>query len=93
GIGFGKTQDHNVALLRHIGEFASRQLPILVGASRKRFLGALTGAPVDDRLPGSLAALVWCVLNGASMMRVHDVKASREAITVALAIGEVDKER
>ena len=92
GIGFGKTADHNVALLRQIGEFAELGMPVLVGLSRKRFLGALTGAPVDERLPGGLAALVWCILNGVSIMRVHDVKASRDARRVAMALSANAKE-
>jgi len=74
GIGFGKTAVHNLALLRRLGELAAAGFPVLVGTSRKGFLGALTGgAPVDDRLEASLATAVVAAANGASMVRAHDV--------------------
>jgi dihydropteroate synthase len=60
--------------------------PLLVGLSRKRFIGDITGAPVDDRLPGSLTALVWCIWRGASILRVHDVRASVAAVRMATAL-------
>ncbi len=81
GIGFGKTIDHNLALLRHLGMLVSTGIPVMVGASRKSFLGKLAGgAPVDDRLEGSVAAAVWALAQGAAMVRVHDVAATVEAV-------------
>jgi dihydropteroate synthase len=74
GFGFGKTVEHNLALLHRLGELAATGFPVVAGTSRKGFLGALTGgAPVDDRLEASLATAVVAAANGASMVRVHDV--------------------
>jgi dihydropteroate synthase len=74
GFGFGKTVEHNLALLHRLGELAGTGFPVVAGTSRKGFLGALTGgAPVDDRLEASLATAVVAAANGASMVRVHDV--------------------
>jgi len=82
GIGFGKTVEHNVALLANLHELASLGHPVLVGLSRKSFLGALTGCAVDDRLPASLAGLVCAIQAGSQILRVHDVKESCEAARV-----------
>jgi dihydropteroate synthase len=82
GIGFGKTMEHNLCLLRHLRALVATGHPVLVGASRKTFLGRLTGAsadepaPVGDRLEGSLAAAAWALAQGVRMVRVHDVKAT-----------------
>jgi dihydropteroate synthase len=87
GIGFGKNLGHNLALLRSIGSFRELGLPVLVGASRKRFIGELSG--VDDpagRLEGSLAAAVWCATQGVHVLRVHDVAPTVRALRVADAI-------
>lgn len=74
GIGFGKTLEHNVTLLHRLGELTASGHPVLVGTSRKGFLGALTGgAPVDDRLEASLATAVVAAASGARMVRAHDV--------------------
>jgi dihydropteroate synthase len=74
GIGFGKTVAHNLSLLRHLDVLAATGHPVLVGTSRKGFLGRLTGgAPADDRLEASLATAVWALQAGAGMVRVHDV--------------------
>ncbi len=74
GIGFGKTSEHNLALLHHLGAFVATGWPVVIGASRKGFLGRLTGdAPVEDRLAASLAVATWSMLRGVSMVRVHDV--------------------
>ncbi|MCS6770912.1 MAG: dihydropteroate synthase [Kiritimatiellae bacterium] len=78
GIGFGKTVEHNVALLAHLSRLTAMGRPVLVGVSRKRFLGALTGRDVHDRLLPSLAALAFSVAQGAHILRVHDVKESCE---------------
>jgi dihydropteroate synthase len=83
GIGFGKNVDHNLALLAHLDALVGTGFPVLVGASRKRFLGVLTGVddPVD-RLEGSLAAATWAMSAGAAMVRVHDVRATVEAARI-----------
>lgn len=87
GIGFGKTVAHNLMLLRHLREFTSLGRPVLVGASRKSFIGQLTGdAPVDERLEGSLAAAALAVANHAAILRVHDVAETIRAVRVAHAI-------
>jgi dihydropteroate synthase len=83
GIGFGKTLEHNLELLRRLDEIVAIGRPILVGASRKRFLGAITGRPEAGRLAGSLAAAVIAYERGASMLRAHDVAATRDALAVA----------
>ena len=81
GIGFGKTVAHNLSLLRHLDELVATGYPVLVGTSRKGFLGALTGgAPAGDRLEASVATAAWAMAHGAAMVRVHDV-----APTVAAA--------
>jgi dihydropteroate synthase len=89
GIGFGKTLDHNLELLRRLGELAAIGQPVVVGASRKRLIGTLTGRPEGDRLAGSLAAAVLACERGAAMVRVHDVAATREALAVAAGVGPV----
>jgi dihydropteroate synthase len=85
GIGFGKTLEHNLELLRRLDEIVAIGRPVLVGASRKRFIGDLTGRPEDERLAGSVAAAVIAFGRGASMLRVHDVAATRDALAVAAA--------
>jgi dihydropteroate synthase len=85
GIGFAKTTLQNVAILAHLDELVATGWPVAVGLSRKRFTGALAGgsdaapAPVPDRLEASLAGAVWAMQCGASMVRVHDVKATADA--------------
>jgi dihydropteroate synthase len=80
GIGFGKTVEHNLSLLRHLRRLTTAELPVVVGTSRKGFLGRVTGeAPADDRLEASIATAVHAMLNGARMVRVHDVKATVQA--------------
>jgi dihydropteroate synthase len=87
GIGFGKRLEHNLELLARLPEIAGLGSPVLVGASRKRFLEALTGvAEPEDRVAGSVAAAVAARLRGASVLRVHDVAATREALAVADAV-------
>lgn len=87
GIGFGKTLDHNLSLLRHLDDFASTGYPVLVGVSRKSFLGKLTqDAPAQDRLEGTIAAQVLAQAMGVRIIRAHDVRSSRRAIDVAQAI-------
>jgi dihydropteroate synthase len=87
GFGFGKTLAHNLALLDGLPHFAARGCPLLVGLSRKSMLGAiLDGAPVDQRLHAGVAAAAIAVLNGARILRVHDVKATCDAVAVASAL-------
>ena len=86
GIGFGKTLEHNLALLRRLGELRELGHPILVGTSRKRFLGALTGRGEDARIGGTVASSVLALLNGADAFRVHDVAEVHEALRVAGAL-------
>ena len=87
GIGFAKrAQEHSVVLLARLPELVALGYPVLVGPSRKSFLGALTSAPADARLPGSLAAATACVLAGARALRMHDVAEARQAVDVAAAI-------
>jgi dihydropteroate synthase len=89
GIGFGKSQAQNVELLARLELFADAfpDLPVLVGTSRKRFVGALLGgAPVEERLHGTLATVAAAVLHGASIVRVHDVRAAVETVRVVDAI-------
>ena len=75
GIGFGKTVEHNLELLRRLGELRELGRPIVVGSSRKSFIGKLTGAPVDRRVGGTIASSVIAYANGAEVLRVHDVAA------------------
>ena len=82
GIGFGKSLEHNLELLRRLDEIVALGRPVLVGASRKRFIGALTGRPERQRLGGSLAAALIAMERGAAMLRVHEVAATRDAIAV-----------
>ncbi len=87
GVGFGKTLAHNLALLAHLDRFRSLDAPILLGASRKRFIAALDrDGPAADRLGGSIAAMLAGYARGASIFRVHDVAAARQALNIAQAI-------
>jgi dihydropteroate synthase len=88
GIGFGKTVAHNLALLDGLGRFAALGRPVLLGASRKRFLGAILGAEPSGRTIGTVATTVIGYLAGAHVFRVHDVKPNFEALRVALAVRE-----
>ena len=87
GIGFGKTLEHNLKLLSSLQEIVTLGSPVLVGLSRKRFIGSLTAASrPEDRGPGSVAAVLAARARGASIFRVHDVAATRQAMTVFQAI-------
>jgi dihydropteroate synthase len=85
GIGFGKTVDHNLELLRRLGEIAAIGRPVMIGTSRKSFLGRITGRDVTERTPATLATCVVAYLNGARMFRVHDVAPARDALLVTAA--------
>ncbi|MBI4031775.1 MAG: dihydropteroate synthase [Proteobacteria bacterium] len=87
GIGFGKTFEHNMEILRNIAQFRKLDVPILVGVSRKSVIGRITGE--DDparRAAGSVAAALWCLRQGASLFRVHDVAQTKQAFRVASAL-------
>jgi dihydropteroate synthase len=86
GIGFGKTVTHNLTLLKRVDALASLGKPVLVGPSRKSFIGSLLGVPADERLEGTLAACVAAVSSGAHVLRVHDVAAVRRAVRIAEAV-------
>ena len=86
GIGFGKTVEHNLELLRRLRELTELGRPLVVGTSRKSFIGKLTGADVDQRLGGTIASCAIAVANGAQMLRVHDLREVREGMQVAAAI-------
>jgi dihydropteroate synthase len=85
GIGFGKTVDHNLELLRRLGELLELGRPIVVGTSRKAFLGTITGRGPHERVPGTIATNVLALAHGASVFRVHDVAEARDALAVAAA--------
>jgi len=86
GFGFGKTVEHNLALLREISTLASIGVPLLAGLSRKSTLGHITGRPADERMPASIAAALLAVQRGARIVRVHDVAATRDALAVLAAV-------
>ncbi len=86
GIGFGKTAEQSITAIARIGELKSFGLPLLVGASRKRFIDKVSPAPPDQRLGGSIAAHVLAVLGGAAIIRTHDVPETVQALRVAAAI-------
>jgi dihydropteroate synthase len=83
GIGFGKTVDHNLELVRRLDELVALGPPVVIGTSRKSFLGRITGRPEDDRLPGTIATNVLALERGARVFRVHDVRPVRDALEVA----------
>lgn len=83
GIGFGKSVEHNLSLLRRLSEVVGLGFPVLVGASRKSFIGHISGSPVNDRLAGSLICALRAVEAGARIVRVHDVGPTRQALAVA----------
>ena len=98
GIGFGKTTAHNLALIAHLDRFVATQFDVLLGVSRKRFIGALHAAsdsgadietveptPTDDRLAGSIAMATWASALGADIVRVHDVLGTVRALKVVAA--------
>ncbi|MCB4791794.1 MAG: dihydropteroate synthase [Elusimicrobia bacterium] len=90
GIGFGKTPDHNLQILKRLREFTSFGKPLVVGTSLKAFIGKILGGiPAGERLSGSLASFVWASLNGAGILRVHNVKEAVQALKVIKAINEL----
>ncbi|MXS81273.1 dihydropteroate synthase [Nitrosomonas sp. GH22] len=89
GFGFGKTLEHNLALLHHLNQFIAMDLPVMAGISRKSMLGMITGNPVDNRVYASVAAALLAVGQGARIVRVHDVKATRDAFSVFAAMDRI----
>ncbi|MEX2327680.1 MAG: dihydropteroate synthase [Pseudomonadales bacterium] len=87
GFGFGKTVDHNLVLINQLHQFEPLGRPLLVGLSRKSTIGAIVSGISKDRLIGSVAGAVIAYMHGASLLRVHDVGATRQALAVAVAIG------
>jgi dihydropteroate synthase len=86
GIGFGKKLEHNLTILKRLGELVDIGYPVLIGPSRKSFIGTILDAPVEERLEGTLAAATMGVAHGAAIVRVHDVKEARRALALADAI-------
>ena len=86
GIGFGKTLKHNLELICHLKDFKVLNVPILVGPSRKSFIGQVLKKDVAKRLIGTIAAVCACITNGAHIVRVHDVKKIKEAVLMTDAI-------
>ncbi len=86
GIGFGKTVEHNLQILKHLSAFKTLGYPILVGPSRKSFIGTITGLSVNNRLDGTLAAITVAIMNGANIVRVHDVNECKRAVQIVDAI-------
>ncbi len=86
GIGFGKDVEGNLEIIRSVGKLLELGKPVLIGASRKSFIGRLSGAGIEDRLAGSLAAATAAVLNGAAAVRVHDVRETRQAVDLAVKL-------
>jgi dihydropteroate synthase len=88
GFGFGKTLAHNLALLKHLPEFARFGLPLLVGMSRKSMVAQLLGRPVEQRLAGSLALAMLAAERGAAIIRVHDVAETVDVLKVLAAVNQ-----
>lgn len=86
GVGFGKTTGHNLQILKRLSEFKDMQCPVLVGVSRKSFIGNITGMPAGERLGGTIASVSIAVMNGANIVRVHDIKECKRAVQIADAI-------
>jgi dihydropteroate synthase len=87
GFGFGKTLEHNLDLLRALPKLVAAGYPVLAGFSRKASLGQITGRAVGERMPASIAAALAAVARGASLLRVHDVRETADALKVWLAVG------
>ncbi len=89
GIGFGKTLEHNLEILSRLEEFRTLECPILVGPSRKSFIGRILNLPPQERLMGTLASLVIAIMNGANIVRVHDVQYAVQAAKITDAIVKI----
>ena len=90
GFGFGKTLNHNLEILKRLEEFNSLKLPLMVGISRKSMIGSLLNdRAVDDRIIGSVVAAIMAVQNGASIVRVHDVMETRDALNILESVNDL----
>jgi dihydropteroate synthase len=92
GLGFGKELQHNVELMKRLNTFAHLGYPILVGPSRKSFIGKILDLPVEQRMEGTAAAVTACILRGANIVRVHDVKEMRRVALIADALKSTGRE-
>ena len=90
GIGFGKTTDHNLRLLRALPHLAALGRPVVTGTSRKGFIGRITGEPIHDRTYGTAATVAWAATHGAAVVRVHDVGPMARVVTMVRALREPD---
>ena len=88
GIGFGKTVLHNLEILKNLDQFRSLGRPIMIGVSRKSLIGKVLELEPEERLEGSLASAIWCMMKGASILRVHDVKETKRAVKMVEAIAQ-----
>jgi dihydropteroate synthase len=86
GFGFGKTDTHNLTLMKHLSLFREHQLPLLLGVSRKNTIGVISGQPVTNRLGGGLGLAVFAALQGVMIIRTHDVTATRQALQLVNAV-------
>jgi dihydropteroate synthase len=86
GIGFGKTTGHNLTLMRDLEVLVALGVPVLVGTSRKRFIGEVLGASVEDRSWGTAATVAWAVRSGARVVRVHEVGSMRQVVAMTWAM-------
>lgn len=86
GPGFGKTAEHDIAVMREIGRCTALPYPVLLAASRKTFIGHVLGTSVEDRLEGSLAVTAWGVMYGVKIVRAHDVRATKRVVTMTEAV-------
>ena len=86
GIGFGKTTEHNLELLKRLAEFRSLNKPLLIGTSRKSFIGNVLGLPINERVEGTAATVCWAIAQGADIVRVHDVKTNVRAALLTDAL-------
>lgn len=93
GFGFGKTLEHNLRLLARLDRIGALGYPVLVGLSRKSMIGRLTGAPVEGRLAGSLAAALLAVGKGARIVRTHDVQETRHALNIIKAVRQAEQHK
>ena len=89
GLGFGKDAEHNLLLMRQIRQFVELGYPVLIGCSRKRFIGAVTGADVEGRLAGTLAANAFAATHGAAVLRVHDVSETSDMVKMLFSLGDI----
>ena len=89
GLGFGKDAEHNLLLMRQIRQLVDLGYPVLIGCSRKRFIGAVTGADVDGRLAGTLAANAFAAAHGAAVLRVHDVRETSDMVKMLFSLGDI----